>query len=439
MRARSAGLLGPAGEVALALWRRIDVRRLFLGDLALKAAAFGVAVLLFVWATLVSNSRPAEVTQQFDGRIPVERPEVPAGFVLRAPLGDVGVRLRGPDEAIRSIGQQQLRATVDLGGLAPAPDAQEAPVRVAVADQRVRVVEVVPATMPVRLERRAQRALAVQAKLANEPPAGYQAAPATFRPQEVTVSGPESAVAMVVAVLGTMRFGDAPVDLAQDVRPEPVDASGQPVEGVEVDPVAVHVTVPIQSSATTRTVPILWQLRGEVATGYWISRVATDPVAVTVSGDRGVVAGLERIETATVDVSGLNAATTFTVPLVVPAGASVIGESQVTVSVTVVALAGTRPFPLVAIQPLSTGPELSVTIEPRTVAVVLSGTVPVLAALGAEAVTAAVDLGGRGPGTHVIDVIVRPPPGASIQSVQPARVAVTIRSTTPSPSPTTTP
>ncbi len=425
----------PVGEVALALWRRIDLRRLFLGDPALKAAAVGVAILLFLWATAVYNAPAPDVTKLFDGRIPVERPDVPTGFVLRAQLGDVGVRLRGPEDAVRSIGQQQLRAALDLTGVAPGAAAQDVPVRVAIADERVRVIEVIPATMSVRLERRTQRSLAVQSRLANEPPTGFQAAPATFRPQEVTVSGPESAVAAVAAVLATVRFGDAPVDLAQDVRPLPVDASGRPVEGVEVDPVAVHVTVPVLSSATTRTVPILWQLRGEVAAGYWISRVTTDPLAVTVSGDRAAIANIDRIETAPVDVSGLTAGRTFAVSLVVPSDVKVLGGPQPTVRVTVVALIGMRPFPLVTVQPLNAPAGVTVEVEPRTVDVVLSGTVPTLSGLAADAVTATADVAGRDPGSYTLDVTARAPAGATVQSVQPARVAVTIKTTRPSPAP----
>jgi YbbR domain-containing protein len=429
----------PAGEIALALWRRIDLRRVVLGDLPLKGAAVGVAVLLFVWATLIYDAPGAEATELFDGRIPVERPEMPPGFVLRGQLGETQVRLRGTAEALRAVGQQQLRATLDISTLRPGPDPQEAPVRVTVADQRVRVVEAVPATVAVRLERRTQRTLAVQARLANEPRPGFQAAPATFRPQEVTVSGPESAVAMVAAVLATVRFGDAPVDLAQDVRPEPVDAAGRVVEGVEVDPVSVFVTIPVQSSATTRTVPVLWLLRGEVATGHWISRVATEPVVVTVSGDRTAVEGLDRIETAVVDVGGLSAGRSFTVPLVVPPGITVLGAQEARVSVTVVALVGTRPFPLVAVQAVNVGPDLGVTVDPATIDVILSGTVALLSSLRGDAVTAVVDVGGRGPGTYTLEVSVRAPAGATVQPPHVTRATVTIRSTRPSPPPSPAP
>jgi YbbR domain-containing protein len=421
------------GEVLVTAWRRIDVRRLFLGDLLLKSAAVGVALLL--WVTAVRSAPAPDVTAAFDGRVPVERPDVPGGFVLRAQLGDVAVRLRGPEDAVRAVGLQQLRATLDVSGLSPQAEPQEAPVRVVLADDRVRVVEVTPASVPVRFERRVFRVLVVQARLANDPPAGYQAAPATFRPQQVTVAGPESAVAGVAAALATVRFGDTPVDLAQDVRPVPVDAAGQAIADVEVDPVAVHVTVPVVSTATTRTLPIQYQVRGDVATGYWISRVVTDPVAVTVSGDRDTIAALDRVGAATVDVSGLSAARAFTVPLALPVGVSVVGSPEVTVSVTVVVLAGTRPFPLVAVDVVGLGPGLAADVSPGTVEVILAGTIPTLAALGADAVRATVDMTGRGPGTYTADVAVTAPPGTTVQTLRSARATVTIRSTRPTPSP----
>jgi len=412
-------------------WRRLDVRRidlrqLVVGDLALKSAAVVVAIVLFIWVSAV-YAPPAEVTVAFDGHVPIERPDVPAGSILVGQLGEVTVRLRGPEDAVRAVGQEQLRASLDLAAAVPRPEPQEIPVRVAVADARVRVVEVMPASILVRLERRTERDLALQARFANEPPAGYRASEATFRPQQVTVAGPESAVANVVAVLATLRFGDTPIDLAQDVRPTPVDAAGREVEGVEVDPVSVRVNVPVLSKATTRTVPILWRFSGDVGTGYWISRVVTDPVAVTVSGDRDAIEALERIETAPVDVGGLTSGRTFATPLVVPAGIALVGAVQATVSVTVVALVGTRPFPLVAVQATGMGDGLVAEIDPRAVDVTLSGTVPVLASLAADAVAAVADLAGRGPGTYTVEVAVRAPAGTAVSSVQPARVTVTLR------------
>jgi YbbR domain-containing protein len=169
-----------------------------------------------------------------------------------------------------------------------------------------------------------------------------------------------------------------------------------------------------------------------------VSRVTTDPLVVTVGGDREAIAALDRVETATVDVSGLSAGRTITVPLVLPAGVKVIGGAQATVTVTIVALVGTRPFPLVAVQVVGLGSGLSATVTPGTIEVTLAGTVPVLSGLGPDAVGATVDVTGRGPGTYTLDAAIRVPAGTTVQNVQPGRVTVTIRSLTPPSTPTPT-
>ncbi len=405
--------------------RRFRPRRTLLRDFPLKAAAAIVAVVL--WAVVV-QSAPREVTVAFDGRVPVERPDVPSGQVLRGQLGDVAVRLRGPQGVADRVALADLKATLDLSGLDPArPEPQEAPVRVATTDARVKVVEVVPPAIAVRLERVTSRRAAVQARLGNEPAKGTVAGDATFVPAEVTLTGPESLVASVAAVYADVRFGDTAVDVIQSVQPTAVEASGQVVSGVAFDPPAIQVSIPVLPSATTRTVPVLWTLRGTAANGFWISRVVTDPVAVTLQGAAAALASLDHVATAEVDISGISSSRSVPVPLVLPEGVAALRPQDAVVSLTVVPLTGSRPFPLVAIQVTGTGAALSADLDQRTIELLLTGTVGALAGVNAEQVTATVDASGKGPGTYSVDVVVRVPQGSSIQSVQPARVTLTIK------------
>ncbi|HEY3126725.1 MAG TPA: hypothetical protein VGK07_06670, partial [Candidatus Limnocylindria bacterium] len=98
-----------------------------------------------------------------------------------------------------------------------------------------------------------------------------------------------------------------------------------------------------------------------------------------------------------------------------------------TVTVTVQALAGTRLFnTAVVVAGLSANQTAD--LDLTSVGVLVAGPVPTLAALPAEQVVASVDAGGRGPGTYTLDVAVRVPSGVSVQTVQPTRVTLTIRS-----------
>ncbi len=395
-------------------------------DLPLKLVALSVALLL--WVT-VAQAAVREDTVEFAGRIAVERPEIPVGYVLRGQLGDVAVRLRGTPAALSRVAREDIRAMIELSVVAAARgESQDAPIRVSVAREGVTVVAAEPVTVSVRLERIISRTLAVQPRFANEVPSGFVPGDAAVSPAEVTVTGPESAVAAVTAVYATVRFGDVGIDVAQTVQALAVDKAGAPVEGVQAEPGAIQVRVPLLPTSTTRTVPILFALRGAVASGYWVSRVTTDPVAVTVRGGPGVLGPLDRIETAPVDVTGLTASRSVRVPLVLPAGVAPLVPTEATVTVTVVALTGTRPFPLVAVQAVGLAANQAASIDPRTVDVLVAGTVPALTALAADQVSAVVDVTGRPPGTHELDVVVRVPQGVTVQIVQPARVRVTITS-----------
>ena len=405
--------------------RRLDLR--FLAqDLPLKAVALGVALIL--WVT-IAQAAERVVTVDFDGRIPVERPEVPEGHVLRAQLGEVSVRLRGTSAALATISRESLRATIDILPVLAATrgEAQEARVVVSVANDDVKVVDVVPASVLVRVEKVVTRTLAVQARYANEAPRGFVPGDAAVTPAEVTVTGPESVIAMVTAVFATVRFGDVGLDLVQAAQATAVDQNGAPVDGAIAEPAAVQVRVPLLPTSTTRTLPVLWDLRGAVAAGFWISRVTTEPVAVTVRGEPGALSALERIVAAPIDVAGLTASRTTRVPLVLPAGVSLLQPTDATVTLTIAPLTGTRPFPLVAIQATGLAATQVAEIDPRTVEVILAGPLPTLIGLAGDQVSAAVDVSGRSPGVYQLDVTVRGPQGVTIQGVQPARVTVTIR------------
>ncbi|MEP6693171.1 MAG: CdaR family protein [Chloroflexota bacterium] len=417
-----------AVEGARPAWlrRRIDVRRIMTHDFPLKAIAVVIAILF--WVANAQNATPPVITVTFNGRIPVERPDnVPAGYVVRGQLGDVGVTLRGPAGIADRVALSDLRATIDVKSLALGQaEPQDARVMVTVAREGVEVVDVLPPTVPVRAERVTSRTLTVQPRFANSPPSGARAGDAAVAPTEVRVTGPESDIARIVSVLATVGFGDVQTDIESSTPAIPVDAAGMPIDGLQVDPGVVVVKVPVLPIATTRTVPVVFTLRGVVAPGYWVVGVAMDPFAVTVRGDDKVLSTVDRIETQPIDVGDLSATKTRTVALSVPEGVTLLKPTDVTVTVTVQPLAGTRVFSSAVVVTGMSG-NLAADLDITNVSVLVAGPVPTLANLPPEQVVASVDAGGRGPGTYTIDVVVRVPAGVNVQTLQPTRVTVTIR------------
>lgn len=409
------------------LRRRVDVRRIVAHDFGLKAVA--VVIALLFWVAIMQNATPRVITVAFDGRVPVERPDnIPAGYVLRGALGDVGVTLRGAPGVADRVVLSDLRATVDANALALAgSEPQDARVIVTVAREGVEVIDVSPPTVSVRIERLTSRTMLVQPRFANEPPTGSRAGAAEVAPTEVRVTGPASEIARIAAVLGTVRFGDAQTDIEAPSTPAiPVDAAGVAIDGLTVEPGVVTVKVPVLPIATTRTVPVVFTLRGVVAPGYWVVGVAMDPFAVTVRGEENVLSTLDRIETLPIDVGDLSTTKTLSVVLAVPTGVTLLRPTDVTVTVTVQALTGTRVFNSAIVVTGLTANQAA-DLDITNVGVLVAGPVPTLAALPAAQVVATVDAAGRGPGTYAVDVAIRVPSGVSVQTVQPTRVTLTIR------------
>ena len=397
-------------------FRRLDLRSAVRHDFPRKAAALAISGLAFVAVAEISQQATATL------RVPVERPpDVPAGYVLRGTLGDVAVTVSGPRSEIAKLGQADLHpvpdiAQADLGR----NDVQDIALRVPLADPNI-VARLDPATVPVRIEKVVSRSLGVQVRFANDPPRGYQPGGPSLSSSEVKITGAQSLVASVAGVFATLRFGDTPIDISASADAVPVDAAGNVVDGVVSDPPTVQVNVPVLSTTSTRTVPVLWSLRGNVAPGYWISRVTTDPVAVQLQGTPEKIAPVDRIDTAAIDVSGLTANKSFRVPLLLPSGVTLLQPTDATVGVTVIPLSGTRPFPGVAAG-------LAAETDPTTVSVVVAGPAATLATMGTADVTATVDGSGKGPGSFPADVVLRVPPGVTVTSLQPIRVTLTMRS-----------
>ena len=407
------------------LRRRIDVRRIVTHDFPLKAVAVVIAVVF--WVAITQNGTPRPITVVFDGRIPVERPENPTGYVLRGTLGDVVVTLRGAPGVADRVALSELHATFDVKSLSLGQtDPQDARVTGTVAKDGVEVVDVSPATVSVRVERLISRVSLVQPRFANAPPTGARAGEPAVAPTEVRVTGPETDIGRITAVLATVTFGDAQTDIETSTPAIPVDAAAVTIDGLQVEPAVVVVKVPVLPTATTRTVPVVFALRGVVAPGYWVVGVAMDPFAVTVRGDEQVLSTLDRIETFPIEIGDLSATRTLSVKLSLPTGVTLLKPTDVSVTVTVQPLTGTRVFST-AVVVSGLAANQTADLDQANVGVLLSGPVPTLASLPPEQVVASVDVGGRGPGTYTIDVAVRVPSGVSVQTVQPARITVTIR------------
>jgi YbbR domain-containing protein len=404
---------------------RVDPRVMLTRNVPWKVAA--VIVALLVW--IVQAQASPEETRPFEGKIPVERTNLPEGHIVRGSLGEVQVTTSGPVAVVRGLQVSSFRAQVDLAeyDLARAGEPQELKVLVSTVGDRARIVSVEPSSVVVRLVAVTSKRMPVQVLLENQPPAGFQAGKPVIEPTEVELRGPADALREVASVGANVRFTDSTSDLTLSPRAVPLDGAGKEVAEIEIAPQNVAVAVPLQSARTTRTVGIVPVLRGSPAAGFWVVSAVADPPTVTVRGEAAVLDRIDRIETTPIDIGGANADRTVRAALLQPNGTTLL-RSDASVAIVVQAVRGTRAFPLLAPSAQNVRADLVAELDPANVEAVLAGTQAGLAALRPEQVSVVVDLAGRGPGVYQVDVTVRPPAGTTVVSFAPARINVTLRS-----------
>src|SRR5690606_30838090 len=101
---------------------------------------------------------------------------------------------------------------------------------------------------------------------------------------DVTVTGPESLVALVSEAAADVPVTGLTVGLEQTVALKPLGAGGAEIRGVRIDPATVRVNLAITQSTIVRTVPLTVEVVGSPAPGYRVSAVSTTPSAVQVQG-----------------------------------------------------------------------------------------------------------------------------------------------------------
>lgn len=296
-------------------------------NLSLKLLSLATAFV--IWGTVHNQANPLETRSLSVRVVPVKVP--PDLAVVSIDPTQVTITLAGRSSAFHELEFSAFKLAVDLTNgqvgsqtlpLQPAnlPKGLELR-RMARNTARVELDTVVVATRPVFVEIRGYAADGFAAQ-------GWQ-----VRPNEIEVSGPSSVVQRVNRVVAELDISGRTATFESQVTLVARDSSNLQVAEVALKPPHVEVTVPIRqvNSRTVSLVPVL----GVPPTGYEVASVSVTPTVVTLTGNAEALSRVESVSTATVDISRLTGRNTFSVPLQVPAGLSVLGTRSARVTVAV--------------------------------------------------------------------------------------------------------
>ncbi len=406
----------------------------------LRTFLLAFVLALAVWISAVTSTDPDEV-RVFPSAVPLEIVGMESGLVSLEKLPDkVQVTLRAPRSVWQELlaSPQSVRAVLDLTGLGEGTHTIK--VRLQIAPGPVRVIGVSPSSVTLTLENVLSRQISLEAVVSGQPAIGYQAGSITLEPSQVIVSGPQSLVSRVARLKVEVNLNGVRETIDRTLPIQALDEKGQTISGINLLPANAHIVIPIQQMGGYRDAVVKVVVRGQVANGYHLSGISVFPPIVTLySENPQLISGLPGvIETEPLDLSGLKENLTTRLGLLLPAGISVIGDQSVLVQVNVAALESSLTLTNQPITITGLAPNLSATLTPSIVDIILSGPLPLLNALRPqEDVRIFVDLSNLTSGTYQVtpqvEVLIE---GLKVESVLPVTVQVTITSSeTPTPTP----
>ena len=382
-----------------------------------------LALAIAIWVFVTEEENPTR-SGLFPSQIEVEPVNVGQSLAVANVLPSVDVRIQAPDDRWDDLTSANFRAIVDLNGL----DAREqtVPVRVEVSGVRgVRVLAVDPPTVEVNLEGIVSRIVSVEPRLVGSVPRGFEVQEVITERLTVEISGPESLVALVERAEADVIVSGLAVSLEELAQLVARGEGGGEISGVTIEPPAVTVSVTIQQTALTRTVPLEVSIVGEPAPGYRLIGVAIQPAVVSVEGTFDTLQAIDSISLGQVVLDGKFEDETVTLAPDLPAGVIAAVPAEVEVTLSFGPVQGSTVLILVP-EAIDVPEGLIANLGDQLVTVVLDGPLPVLNGLVPGDVRAEVDVAGLAAGEAEVEVSVFAPDEVTVREVRPAQLSVTL-------------
>ncbi|MDX1437973.1 MAG: CdaR family protein [Anaerolineales bacterium] len=407
----------------------------------------GTLLLAFALATVVWVSSVVAADPNIDcpspTRIPIEIiGQDPSMQLMEALPENVSIQFFAPRSVCELLDSTTVSdAVVDLTGLGGGEHLVSVQPPVVAPDVTpVRIVDYSPKEVTVSLERLVTESFSIDLMVTGEPALGFQAGRPALEPEEIMISGPESAVSLVDRVTASTDISGAREDISRNLSVRVLNESGASATGVEIVPTTVKVDIPIEQLGRYRDVAVQVKTEGQWARGYRLTNITVSPPTVTVfSVDPQLVSSLPGfVETFPIDLTDASDDVEASVELVLPEGVSLVGRETVFVQVGIAAIEGNLVINL-PVEIIGLNPELEASVSPENVDVILFGPLPVLETLTPENIRVVVDVTGLDEGTwQLIPLVDILPDEVQEDGINPGIVEV-ILAPPPTPTPVVTP
>ncbi|MFA6493028.1 MAG: CdaR family protein [Patescibacteria group bacterium] len=387
-----------------------------------KIASLLVAIIVWVYV----GSGLAQVGS-FPGKIPIEFKNIPQGLAAVSDTDSVSVKIVAAANLWRNLEPNSFSATVDVSSFSEGT--YELPVKVTNNDTDVRIVEVSPQKIIVRLEKVTEKEIPIILQVEGKAASGLVVGDWKIKPERVKVSGAASLLGKILEATAKVTLNGEKDSLQRIVKVVALDSSGNEIKNLNFTPSEVEAEIPLVQASSAKTVGVKVVTTGQVAEGFWVSGIEAQPSSVAVTASSSLINDISFIETREIDVTGLSQTKEFTTTLNPGVGVNILDNvTLIKAKVIVSPITSTRQLE-VGFNWKNLNSNLKVSsVEPSTVTLVVSGSTYDLSKLTTKEISLDINLSAfYQPGTYSVDISrsnVTMPAGVSFSSVVPSAINV---------------
>jgi YbbR domain-containing protein len=258
-----------------------------------------------------------------------------------------------------------------------------------------------------------------------EVPDGFEVREDELDIRTVEVRGASADVARVARVEAHVQIQPTSLDIDRELDLTPVDARGEPIPQVDVEPESVRVRISVLEDGARRPVPVRVVTTGDPAPGFELVSANVQPDLVTIEGDGQRVAATTRLDTLPISLTGATEGFERTVKLALPADVVTVGSDEVIVTVTLRPVTATRTFSA-GVVASGARTDRTYALSTAEVLVTLGGAPPDLDRMEGRTFTVQAAVAGLAVGEHEVNLEADLPAGLTLVRIAPATVTVTV-------------
>ncbi len=383
------------------------IERFAKSDMAGNLLWLAVSLLLAsgVWYIAVTSADP--IAKRSFRSIPIQIVPSQTAEMTNSRLRAASVTIQGLQTTISARRAEDIVVRADLSRLGPGTHTVPLEVRVTQpeADSIRRLVSIVqPSQIIVELEPLESHDKKIVIDLLEAPPIGFRHDEPAPSITEVLVSGAASRVGQVVAVRGSLDLSASRNPIEVDLRLYAIDADGNRIDDVELDPQTAAVSVNIARRDDIRQIAVRPNvLLDTLPAGFTLKNQSYDPESIFVSGAPEQLATIsDTLFTEPISLIDRQEGFVTTVPVRLPGDDLFVmsGDNNVTVSIEIIPIIDSRQIDNILVAHIGLDSEYSVSIVPKAVSAIVTGPVVTVDALTVENIQVVVDLEGLAPGVY---------------------------------------